>query len=311
MNRRILTAALLALVSLSAAAQEPNAFRDPLFSKGFAVICPDAAADTVCGALLVDSTATPVWTLRQYNSKFNIAKHEFDNVGNRYFFAAPGNGNLLAKSVTVNPVRGSLKMECNGSAEYKGIRRSYQPWIHMTAGAPTDTVALSRCTSLKLSFNYKISSYEDCMGFLANKGFHAATCRLQLVLRNNNRMSPAYGKMFRLGLILFDNRYIGAACESAFIKKDIIGDGEFAVYPKSSLYMPGSNGRLPKVRQNVEMNVDVLPLVEPALKMAVTEELLPETRTSDWEVVGCDLGWEMTGTYNACLDIKKLQLSPR
>ena len=307
MNRSLLLSVVILLFPLISGAQ--NAIHDPAFARGFNVVCPDPAADTLCGALLVDSTVTPVWTLRQYNSKFNIASNRFEKIGNRYHFRVAGNGNLLAKALSINPVKGTLTMECNASAEYKGIRRSDQPWICMTADAPTDTISLSDCKELKLNLAYRVLHYEDCMGFLADKDIHSATYRIAFMMRNVNRESPSYGKQFRLGLVLFDNRYMGAPCHENIERNSSPLAGEFSYYPQSSMYI--QNAKLPKVKQIVDLNLDLLPIVKEALEDAVADNLLPDTFAGDWEVVACEMGWEMKGTYNASLQVKKLQLIAR
>ena len=310
MKKILLFAVAFVMLSLQTGAQEVhNAIHDPSFKRGFRVFAPDADADSICGALLVDSTETPIWNLRQYNSKFDIVNNRYENIGNRYYFMVPGNGNLLAKVLTVNPVKGVMTLECNASAEYKGIRRSSQPWITMTVDAPTDTISLSNCKGLRLTLAYRVLSYEDCMGFLADKDIHAATYRIAFMMRNVNRESLSYGKQFRLGLVLFDNRYMGTPCHANLEGNSSPFAEEFSYYPKSSMYIP--NSKLPKVRQKVELNVDLLPIIKEALRTAEAEDLLSDTVAGDWEIVACDMGWEMTGTYNAAMQVKKLQLIAR
>lgn len=311
MKRSLLLSAFVLLFPLISGAQyTANAIHDPAFAGGFKVVCPDPAADTVCGALLVDSTATPVWTLRQYNSKFNIVNNRFEHIGNRYHFRVPGNGNLLAKAVSVNPAKGSITMECNASAEYKGIRRYDQPSVTLTVDAPTDTLSLANCESLRLSLSYRVLSYEDCMGFLADVGFHAASFCVSFLVRNVNRESRSLGDCFRVSLLLFDNRFIGLAREAGVSSKNSTFGEVFTYYPKSLMYMPSTlNGKLPKEKQLTELNVDLLPIISTALTTGEAQGLVSDTTLADWEVVACDMGWEMTGTYNAVVRVKKLQLA--
>ena len=310
MNRiKILVVLLLLMPAMLPAQDFKNRIHDPGFARGFDVVTADADVDTVCSHLLVDSTATPVWTVRQYNSKFDISNNNYDNIANRHHFRVPGNGNLLAKTLSVNPAKGSLTLECNASAEYKGIRRSNQPWVYLTVDAPTDTVAIAACKNFRLMLSYKVNYFEDCMGFLANTGFHAATYRICIMMRNFNRESISYGKQMRLALVLFDNRYMGNPCEARLVTNLAPLDGDFAYYPKSALYMPvSSNSRLPKVRQQIDLNVDMMPILREALRTAQSNDLLSDTVADDWEIVACDMGWEMTGTYNAALRVKNLQL---
>lgn len=313
MFRKSLAIVVFVVISLALSAQESvNAFRDPTFARGVKVACTDMSVDTICGVLMVDTTQTPVWTLRQYNSKFDMTKARAEDIGNRYIFTLPGNGNLNAKVVTINPARGSISLECNASAEYSGIRRKDQPWIYMTVDAPTDTLLLAKYKSLKLYFECKSLFYEDCMGFLADKKIHAATCRLNFKIRNINQSGSLFGKYFTLSVVLFDNRYMGKHFEGGLRAATSSREGEFVYSPSSKLYIssPLSNYLLPKARQGSEVSMDLLKTVKDALDAALAEGLFEETYLAEWEIVGCDYGWEMTGTYNAAYEVKGLKLTP-
>ena len=313
MYQKILSIAVFVLISLTLFGQEKaNAFRDPSFAGGVKVACTDMSVDTICGVLPVDTTKTPVWTLRQYNSKFDMTKAKAEDFANKYTFSLPGNGNLNAKVVTINPARGAICLECNASAEYSGIRREGQPWIFMTVDAPTDTLLLAKYKSLKLYLDCRSIFYEDCMGFLADKKIHAATCRINFKIRNINQSGPLFGKYFTLSVVLFDNRYMGKLFEGGLRDATSSREGEFVYSPSSKLYIssPLSNYLLPKSRQGAEVNVDLLKIVKDALDAALAKGLFEETYLAEWEIVGCDYGWEMTGTYNAAYEIRGIKLAP-
>jgi len=313
MIKKLFSIFTFSLFAAFALAQEPvNYMHDPGFAAGFAVHGPSMEIDTICGQLLVDSTKTPVWNLRQYNSKFNMASCKYESTfGSRHIFSLPGNGNLNAKVLTVNPAVGAVTLECNASAEYTGIRKADKPWIYMTIDAPTDTIVMGLARSLKLSFAARTVFYEDCMGFLADKSIHGATCRMFLKFRNVNRESSIYGKYFRLGLIVFDNRLMGQPLAEQAVKDNLAEDKLFDYYAASSKYLggPHNSGRLPKPRQTAEVSADVRQLLGDAIAAAQAADLLGESYIAEWELVGCDYGWEMTGNYNASSEIKELLLT--
>ena len=312
MSRKIAFILYFSLIATALGGQEiTNAFHDPGFSAGLAVICPDRTADTVCAVLKVDSLKTPVWTLRQYNSKFNLANSIKDEGISRYTFSLPGNGNLNAKVVSINPARGALTLECNASAEYSGIRCKDQPWIYMTAEAPTDTLVLAKYKQMPLYMSCRALFYEDCMGFLAEKAIHAATYRVNFRVRNINRSGNLYGKWFTVSLVLFDNRYIGLQTEASLRDARDRDEGEFVYLPSSDRYISSSlsNYRLLKPRQSAEVNADLLAIVKDALDAALAEGRFDETYPAEWEITTCNLGWEMTGTYNASLEVKGMKLT--
>ena len=309
MTKKCLLSLFLMLICTAAFGQESrNAIRDASFERGINIAAPSPLADTVCGAMLPDSTKTAVWTLRQYNSKFNMAAFSYEKWMGKHIYTLAGNGNMPAKVVTINPKAASLTLECNASAEYTGIRRKDQPWIYMTVDAPTDTVLLGLCKGLKLSFNGKISSWEDCMGPLADKAVHASTCVFSLRLRNVNRESRLWGRTFTIAMILFDNRLTGSASEPIVLEPDLAAEGEFVYCPQSALYIGGS-GRLPKARQAFTVSADMLQIVSTALKEAREDAAIGDSYPAEWEIVGCSFGWEMTGTYNAALELSNLNLT--
>lgn len=313
MIKKILAVAIFVLISLSLCCQEKaNAIHDPYFAGGLWVTCTDMKADTVCGRLRVDTTKTPQWTLRQYNSKFDMSSASSEEFAGRYTFTLPGNGNLNAKVVTIKPGSGSICLECNASAEYTGLRRKDQPWVYMTVDAATDSIRPALYKNLSLMLDCRSVFYEDCMGFLADKEIHAATCRLNFKLRNINQSGSLYGKFFTLSLILFDNRYMGALYEGGLRPARDAREGEFVYSPSSQLYISSSlsNYRLPRPRQSAEVSANLLKMINDALDAAVKAGTFDETYLAEWEIVACDYGWEMTGTYNAAYEIKSIKLIP-
>ena len=306
MGKRFTATLAFVLAALAASAQSANILHDAAFAGGFTVYCTDPDADTVAGRLVCDSTATAVWNLRQYNSRFDMAQCTLESFGNRYTFSRAGNGNLNAKTLTVNPSRGSLTLECNASAEYTGIRRAGSPWVHMTVDAPTDTVRMGKGGQMKMNFAFRETLYEDCMGFLADRKLHGAVYRVFLRFRNLNVESGLYGKQFRLGMVIFDNRYMGqsrAESVSASGEEGVL----FDYYAPTSRYLAG--GKLPKVRQKGSVNADVEKMLSEAIAAAQAAGILGECYPAEWEIVGCDFGWEMTGTYNAALEVRGVAIT--
>ncbi len=291
------------MAALGAFAQSANILHDAHFAGGFTVYSTDPGKDTVAGHLICDSTVTAVWNLRQYNSRFDMAQCTLENFGNRHTFSRAGNGNLNAKTLAVNPSRGSLNLECNASAEYTGIRRGECPWVYMTVDAPTDTVRMGQGSHLKMSFAFRQTLYEDCMGFLADKSLHAAVYRVFLQMRNLNVGSSLYGRQFRLGMVIFDNRYMGQQ-RSGSISASGKEGAMFDYFAPTGRYLAG--GKLPKVRQKGSVNADLEAMLQEALSAAQAAGYLGESSPAEWEIVGCDLGWEMTGTYNAALEVRDI-----
>ena len=306
MGKKMTSILALVLVTLGATAQSANILHDAAFAGGFTVYCTDPDTDTVSGRLISDSTATAVWNLRQYNSRFDMAQCTLESFGSRYTFSRAGNGNLNAKTLTVNHSRGSLNLECNASAEYTGIRRAETPWVYMTVDAPTDTVRMGQGGHLRMNFSFRETLYEDCMGFLADKDLHAAVYRVFIRLRNRNVESGLYGRQMRLGMVIFDNRYMGLSRTESVSASEQEG-ALFDYYAPTSRYLAG--GKLPKVRQKGSVNADLEKMLADAIEAAQAARYLGESSPAEWEIVGCDLGWEMTGTYNAALEVRDIAIT--
>ena len=299
----LLLAAALATFSLSAqnTKKDKSVLQDPSFSRGLAVESV-SNADSLSGNLLVDTLAKPVWHLCQPNSRFDAARSTMESRGDNYIFNLAGNGNLMAKTVRLNPVRNILCLECNASAEYTGIRRSGSPWVGLWAEQRLDSVWIASCRPIELHLDYRITSFEDCMGFLADKDVHSAVCCATIVLRNANNESATFGRCLKVTLPLFDNRKVGASYGSDSYEEDGV-----AVYrPSSDKCL--SSGRLPKVKQKESVQIRLMPIFNQALKAASVNDFLQDTDPVDYVLESFSIGWEMKGTFNSAVEIKNLKL---
>ncbi|MBP9986790.1 MAG: hypothetical protein KBT44_02540 [Bacteroidales bacterium] len=278
-----------------------SVLRDPSLSKGLAVESITDPA-SLSGNLLVDTTAKPEWHLCQPNSRFDAAKCTMETRGDNTIFNVAGNGNLLAKVVRVNPVRNVLYLECNASAEYTGIRRDGQPWVGLWASQSLDSLRVASCRQLALHMEYRVTFYEDCMGFLADKDVHSAVCCASLILKNDNKGSDAYGKRLKVVVPMFDNRNVGLPYNGGVDK-----EGDMVVFrPASEKCL--SSGRIPKVKQKEFVNVVLLPVVTQAVKAAAMNGYMPGAVPDDFLIEGFTVGWEMKGTFNSAVEIKNLKL---
>ncbi len=293
------------LMPVTSFAQNSNngksVLNDPSFTKGLAVESITDPA-SISGNLLVDTTAKPVWHLCQPNSRFDAARCTMETRGDNTIFNVAGNGNLLAKVVRVNPVRNVLYLECNASAEYTGIRRENQPWVGLWASQSPDSLMVASCRQLALQMEYRVTFYEDCMGFLADKGVHSAVCCAGLTLKNTDKESDAYGKRLKVVVPMFDNWKVGSSYGS-----EVEMDGDMVVFrPASEKCL--SSGRLPKVKQKEFVNVILLPVITQAVKAAAMNGYMPGAVPGDFLIEGFSVGWEMKGTFNSAVEIKNLKL---
>lgn len=299
----MLLALLLAPFSLSAqnSGDEKNVLQDPSLAKGLAVESV-ANPDSLSGSLLVDSLAKPVWHLCQPNSRFDAARCKMETRGDNTIFNVAGNGNLMAKVIRVNPVRNILYLECNASAEYTGIRRPDSPWVGLWAEQSVDSVFVASSRPIELKLEYRVTSFEDCMGFLADKNVHSAVCCATFTLRNVNIESDSYGRVMKVVVPLFDNRNVGLSYRS-----DVYRDGSDVVYrPASDKCL--TSGRIPKVKQKESVSIRLTPAFGQAFKAASVNGYIQDAEPGDFMLESFSIGWEMKGTFNSAVEIKNLKL---
>lgn len=290
---------------------------DPTFAQGFWLGSTDEANGNVQGKLDYQGTATgnPVWKLAQWNCINNdMAKAAYSTSGTLHSYLTSG-GN----KITVDRSSGVIHLELNTTSEYglNGItsnpRKPNEPWPTMLIEYGLDEQHILKIADkqeIRMDIAYKIEKLEDHIPTgKFDKNLHSAQFQWFVTVQNRTIGSADFGRYIWFGLNFFDKRYEYAPFFAAEDGGKENNTGAFIYMPdmKSILSAQGSS----MVGKNMKVNVNVLPIIKEAFKLAQQRHYLQNTTWNDLYIGATNIGWEVTGTYNVAASIQTLSLKYR
>ena len=276
---------------------------DPDFRRGFTVLQPEPGKRVSYGIVRGhETTAAPVWDLVQWSSQHRLT------------IAAPvplADGSLcysnVAKTVTLGAAgsdRGDLGMAVRASAEYGSrARKSGEPWVHLLVeqniGNPP---ALADLSAARLHVEARLMASEKRPMPDYSPGLHAAQFQIFFSVQNLNRQSPGYGKYLWFGIPIYDDRHRVVPSHKA---RDTGGTSMFIYTPSGDVFSVKSA----QDREWITIDTDLLPLMREGLEYAWRRNFLKESQAlADYRIAGMNIGWEMPGTFDVDLAIRRLSL---
>ena len=262
---------------------------------------------------------TPVWGLAQWAAPPSLA----DPAATRQYRSGADTFVIsnASKRVTVDSRRGEIELAVSASACHERPRRRNEPWPHLLAEAPltdkrhpSEACRVEAMTRLDVSLDCCLAAFEDRHPD-ANPSLHAAQFQLFLYVQNLNTESPGYGDMLWFGIPVFDNRRPGAPGEHYQRdggKPDASSKFIYAM-PASACQPNGNtffkNGAPAASPAWTAIRADVLPFIRRACTLAREGGYLAATDPADLYVSGLNIGWEMPGTYDAAMRIRRFSIS--
>lgn len=291
-------------------AKENNYLKDVLFENGFRLTKLDEAAAEYHSTPLVTSKVneTPVWTLAQWSSKYDLMNGTRSGGFGEYTFEY-GQTKPAAKAITVNTKTGDMSVALNAETEYESDRVNGQPWpcvLFEQSWFGADLIRVADMQSLTMRMNYKVTKLEDKMQGPAHSGMHCAQLVWYVTLQNRNSESADYGKYIWFGLCLYDNRLAGTVSEP-YAAEDggkEANTGAFIYQPSSSEWSP--TGKVPGIKEKTLVEFDLFKSARAAYDLAIERNYLGSTKFEDLYVGATNFGFEVTGTYNVAADISNL-----
>ncbi len=201
----------------------------------------------------------------------------------------------------------SIRLNCDGITEYQGKLRQYgEPWPHLLIEKTfADGIEI---TGNKLYFNleFKVMNCvcDEVMKEKLEPTLHTAQISAFWTVKNNNPDSKDYKEFFWFGLPLFDVRYP--------IPLEYINPDKGSIYTTNKLIalIDGSRfyGEDTGDGNWKRLNVQLNPLLEEALNKGQARGFLNNSKIEDFVLTSFNLGWEITGPYNAEIEIRNLSL---
>ena len=255
------------------------------------------------------ATGQPPWYAAQWYSHFNLAEARAEQLpsGSTRFFDG-------AKTVTFGCSGGpeaDLVLALNGRTEWGDVVPATQgAWPHLLVQQKLlDNPALPAFRSLRFQISYRLLHSEAHRGPGWNDERHTAHFVVFLTVQNFNAQSGGFGDYLWFGVPLWDGRY---PLPQRFVARDAgnaqkRGTGKFIFNPGGAVYTTEEAGG----GNWVTIDRDVLPLLREALETAWSAGYLQDSHNAaDYHLGVINMGWEITGPWDAAMQVRDLMLTP-
>ncbi len=252
----------------------------------------------------------PVWSVAQWETRYDFRDSA------QTCRSCPKAGvfcfDSRDKIFTVDTNTATLSMELNAARVFETPRREGQGWPHLLIEGPTVCPQvpfanqLGAADALRLSFSQRLTMFTDHMGATADPTLHAGSFYIYLYIKGQNKNGEV--EMTWFGLTLFDNRFhfdVERGSRDTG-KADASGLFIYQVPIRAFRQVPVEVGET-----WLEVDIDVLPYVRRALELAQQRGYMQGVRMEEVFIDGMNMGWEMPGTYDGCMQIRDLSLKMR
>ncbi|MBE7078964.1 MAG: hypothetical protein E7380_03815 [Clostridiales bacterium] len=280
-----------------------EAIRDPSFLQGFAIKGNDQATDGVLPkAQLSYGDGNIVWEVGQWGSKFDLSE------GEQMILPARASVSDEGKTLGVNRITHELSLELAGQLEYDEMATSRVMWSHLLIEQ-----TFTDFTAYRLNEFEKLEATLDFSVTLADKGAIETqpdnkTLPAQFLqyfyVVNRNPESAGYGSFLWFGLGYLDTRY--ESLPLSYLQDHAGGNAGNYIYCVAAEDTLGKGAFTIGKQYNVQ--IDLLPHIELALKNAQEHGFMYNTQLSDCVITGMNLGWEVVGAWNVAAKVKNLSL---
>jgi hypothetical protein len=195
-------------------------------------------------------------------------------------------------------------MAVRASAEYGSrARTSGEPWVHLLVEQNiANPPALAELSAARLHVEARLMASEKRSMPDYSSGLHAAQFQIFFSVQNLNRQSPGYGKYLWFGIPIYDDRHRVVPSHKA---QDTGGTSMFIYTPSSDVFSTKSA----QDREWITLDTDLLPLMREGLEYAWRRNFLKESQAlADYRIAGMNIGWEVPGTFDVELEIRRLSL---
>lgn len=315
MKRIIITVSIIQLLFLSnnyLLGMEPDTVKgfeiinDIKFSKGIGL------RDTLPSTTYVIDILHPFshapdsgfnWMLCQWSSKYNLkgVTPEIAKFESRVYADS-------SKKFSIRSLENSTEvtMAHRASKEYSHARRPGEYWPHLLLEQNyNEPYSLSKLKKLNYNIDAKLTYADNKMSHDAyNPNLHTALYVSYLVISNTNTASTGYGECLYFGINFYDFRHkdIPFYASRDAGKNDATGN---------FIYCPAANDIYKDSISNkewVEVNKNILPIIKSAFETAQKRGFMKQSLFDDLHIVGFNIGWEMTGGFDAEVIFKNLSL---
>lgn len=293
---------MMGLAVAEAKPVERELIQDNHFRRGFILWEPKPGQHVRYGELKgLETDGKPIWGLSQWSSRFPLDQKT----------ATASRGTIAcsnsAKAVILGTTRSKaadLVFAANSAMEYgPKARGAGDPWVHLLAEQEFEPPApLTGLSAAKLHVEARLFRSRNLHQGDYSPDVHAAQFQIFFTVQNRNRQSPGYGDLLWFGIPIYDNR---DRFPKEFKAQDFGGTAKF-------IFTPGGKTFTSKSTHDggwITIEKDLLPLLREALETAWARGFLKESKDyNDYHIGGMNLGWELPGTFDVSMQIRKLSL---
>ncbi|MBR4995403.1 MAG: hypothetical protein IKY82_05020 [Alistipes sp.] len=257
---------------------------------GFSRTCTDTLRFQPCDQ-------SPIWQLCQWSSRYDLAGAEPTAEGDCIAFSNEGKRVALSRD-------GVLTLGLTTSREYDHPRRADEPWTHLLVQQDfPEPPRVGKLEGLQFQMELRIDHCLNRMGEEFDESLHTAQAPFYLMVRNINPQSEEHGLGLWVGIPTFDYRYERLA-ERETVHWDVGTSTFIYTIPPRTVW---GDVRLGDGEWH-RADYDILPLVRRAVEAMREKGSFTKSDLNDLAITGMNFGWEIPGTFDAALEMKRMSL---
>jgi hypothetical protein len=279
-------------------------FSDSEFKSGFVLSATSVFAKPLhLGTILsLNPESQPQWRAAQWACRYPLSPGmKPEREGDKWILSTPGLDFILQRGE--EPM---LTLAVRGRTELGARPRQWgEAWPHLLIEQTFDSpVRLEQWDRLEFNLQFRVTQCEAAPDVPQDPGLHTAQVSAIWTVHNINPGSPDYQDMIWFNLPVCDGRYEIPPPHYALDTGKDDASGKFiCVMPGREFYdRDVKDGRWHR------LHVNVIPYLEQALQISRERGFLTESRLEDLAMTTFNLGWEVTGAWNAGIDFKDLSL---
>ncbi len=203
-----------------------------------------------------------------------------------------------------------LKLFCKGISELNGRLRKYgEPWPHLLIEYKFSPIISPANSKIGFEIKFRITNCTVDPNLLSkiDNSLHTAQITAYWTIANKNPNSNDYNDYFWFGIPLFDYRYpippkyfdLDKGAPTTTNKLIYVVDG-------NTLWKePTGDGK------EKYLNISLSPIIKNAIKEIKDKGFFVNSNISDFYLTSFNLGWEITGPFNAEVEITKLNFTAK
>lgn len=287
-----------------------NLLSDNRYENGFGVMGVSAStgrtnhAHFACGG---KPDAFPIWQIGQWAGKGDLTKSKGCEI-------SPGVWNYTSggKSFTLDRNRNLLTLAVNAGKEYDRARRENEAWVHLLLEQEfPEKARVCEVNEMQAELDFSVDKCLNLMGEEYDPSLHAAQLTWYIMVTNypehtvydekaglwSEGMSGDY---LWFGLPVFDNRRPYSDASVAYDR----GTDRFISSIASCRYLPQNL----QTGKRYAFRYDILPDIREAVSCAKEAGALKNVRYENLYFTYMNFGWELPGTFDVALSVRKINL---